>query len=174
MNQTPEQPASPAPEAPPADFKNYKEAFKVFLALLPPISEQARTEYLERLRACPSARYIAFRLLALHAVGDMRGKLAPFIPTLEEILHQDVTALDLRQCESVEGVREATSERLRAIQGKKDLKRFVGERSHLPVLYGLLLARANRGQHYEAALLMRDARKGKRKRFYGENFRPHD
>lgn len=119
-------------------FKNYAEAHKTLRSLLAPISEEVRSDYLNRLRASPSPRYIAFRLLALRAVGDMQTKLTPFISPLEEVLFAGSASLDLRQCDSAEAVGKAVSTRLASIQTKSDLKDFTAARLHLPILYGLI------------------------------------
>lgn len=138
MNKKPEQPIGAAPADIGVAFKGYAEAYKTLRGLQPPISEDARRDYLNRVRATPSSRYIAFRLLALRAVGDMQTKLTPFIPQLEEILNADSVHLDLRQCDSIEAISKAVSDRFGGLHTKSDLKQFVGERSHLPILFGLI------------------------------------
>jgi hypothetical protein len=119
-------------------FKGYADAYKALRGLQPSISEDARADYLNRLRATPSSRYVAFRLLALRAVGDMQTKLTPFIPQLEEILNADSTHLDLRKCDSLDAVSKAVSHRLSELHTKSDLKQFARARSHLPILYGVI------------------------------------
>lgn len=138
MNDNLEQPSLPRSVDTTASFKNYAEAFRSLRGILPPISEQVRTEYVNRVRASSSSRYIAFRLLALRAVGDMQTKLTPFIPLLEEILFADTAPLDLRRCDSIEAVGNAVAETFASVRGKNDLKQFAAARSHLPILYALI------------------------------------
>jgi hypothetical protein len=82
-------------------FKNYKQALKALRALKPPLNECDITGYLAGISACPTAPYVAFQLLTLRAVGEMRTRLAPFIKGLEEILHQGSELIDLRNRQSV-------------------------------------------------------------------------
>jgi hypothetical protein len=119
-------------------FKGYKDAFKTLRSLQPPIVEASRVDYLRKVKESKSARYIAFRLLALRAVGEMQTRLTPFIPPLEEILLKGSTPLDLRHCESVDDVQKAVSARLSDLHTKSDVKRFASEGLHLPILYGVI------------------------------------
>lgn len=138
MNETPSQPAAPALAEINTSFKSYAEAHKTLRAALPPLSEEVKTDYVNRVRTSSSSRYIAFRLLALRAVGEMQTKLAPFIPQLEEILFADSALLDLRQCDSADAVGKAVSACLASLHTKSDLKDFATARFHLPILYGLI------------------------------------
>jgi hypothetical protein len=119
-------------------FKGYNDAYKALRSLEPPIVEATKADYLRRIRESKSARYIAFRLLALRAVGEMQTRLTPFIPPLEEILLKDSTPLDLKHGESVDDVRQALSVRLSNLRTKSDVKQFASEGFHLPILYGVI------------------------------------
>jgi hypothetical protein len=119
-------------------FKGYKEAYKALRSLQPPISDAIKTEYIRNISESKSARYIAFRLLAMRAVGEMRTRLTPFIEQLEEILSKDSSPLDLRQCESMGDVNKGVSARLSNVRTKSDLKEFANAGLHLPILYGLI------------------------------------
>src|SRR6266550_517408 len=92
-------------------FKGYQEAHKFLRNLQPPISENDKRSYIQRVKGSKSARYIAFRLLALRAVGEMQTKLTPLIAGLEQLLLEGSSALDLRHLESLEQVTKAVSER---------------------------------------------------------------
>ena len=129
--------------APPSEtgsptFKGYKDAYKTLRSLQPPIVEATKADYLRKVKQSKSARYIAFRLLALRAVGEMQTRLTPFIPPLEEILLKDSTPLDLKHCKSVDDVRKAVSARLSDLRTKSDVKQFASEGYHLPILYGVV------------------------------------
>src|SRR5687768_10751002 len=92
-------------------FKGYQDAYKFLRNLQPPISENDIRRYAQKIKTSKSARYIAFRLLSLRAVGEMQTKLTPFIPQLEELLLQDSSPLELGHLESLEAVAKAVSER---------------------------------------------------------------
>ena len=137
MNEDSQQPQ--AVEAESADtFKGYKEAYKTLRRLEPPISETVRTDYNRKVKESKSHRYIAFRLLALRAVGEMQTRLTPFISDLEEILFKDSSPLDLRPCESVDDVRKAVNARLSVVRTNSELKQFASAGFHLPILYGIV------------------------------------
>jgi hypothetical protein len=125
-----------APES--SDFKGYRDAWKMLRSFQPPISEETRTDYLKRVRSCSSSRYIAFRLLALRALGEMRSRLAPFLSDLEVLLHQDEPPLDLRAADSIDAVKRAIFDRFSGIHRKDEWKQFFITRRHLPVLYGIV------------------------------------
>ena len=150
MNEAPDPsvPARPTEPNLPSDraaadrpgFKGFKDAYKALRAVQPPMSDDVRNDYISRVRACPSARYIAFRLLSLRAVGEMQTKLTPFIASLEEILYAGTAPIDLRNCESIEALRGLVADRLATVRDKKDLKRFASTGSHLPIMYGIVRA----------------------------------
>lgn len=119
-------------------FKGYKDAYKALRAVQPPMSDDVRSDFISRVKACPSARYIAFRLLSLRAVGEMQTKLTPFIASLEEILYAGTAPVDLRNCESIEALRGFVADRLATVRDKKDLKQFASTGSHLPIMYGIV------------------------------------
>ena len=85
---------------------------KLYARLQPPISDAVRADYIRKLRQAKSARYIAFRLLALRAVGELQTRLTPFLSELETILLKDSSPLELRQCGSVDDVSKTVNARL--------------------------------------------------------------
>jgi hypothetical protein len=137
MSESPEQ-ARPS-ETPPADaFKGYNEAYKALRGLGPPMSETVRADYSRKVEESKSGRYIAFRLLALRAVGELQTRLSPFLPQLEHILLKDCNPLELRLCNSIDGVTNAVTTRFTDIRNKSDLKQFASAGYHLPILYGVI------------------------------------
>jgi len=137
MNEPSEHAQSSKAEATSA-FKSYKEAYKALRGLQAPISEPVKIDYIQSVRESKSNRYIAFRLLALRAVGEMQTRLTPFLSQLEEVLFKDSSLLDLRRCESPSDVNKAVTERLSDVRTKSNLKQFASAGFHLPILYGVI------------------------------------
>lgn len=137
MSDSPEQAQSS--ETGPADaFRGYKEAYKTLRTLQLPMSEAVRSDYIRKVEGSKSGRYIAFRLLALRAVGELQTRLTPFLPQLEHILFKDCSPLELRQCDSIDDVTRAVAARFTDIRSKSDLKQFATIGYHLPILFGLI------------------------------------
>jgi hypothetical protein len=136
MGQKEDLDAKPAGES--SAFKGYKDAWKILRSFQPPISEETRNDYLKRVRSCSSSRYIAFRLLALRALGEMQSRLAPFLSDLEVLLHQNEAPLDLRAADSVVAVKSAIADRFSGTNTKDEWKQFFITGRHFPVLYGIV------------------------------------
>jgi len=138
MNESLHTPADTNPEAKSSGFKGFKQAQTSLRTMQTPISPETRDDYLSRIRDSPTARYIAFRLLALRALGDLQTKLGPFLQGLDSILHENELPLDLRGCDTMEGVQQLVSKRFSTLQTKDDWRRFFATGLHLPILYGLI------------------------------------
>lgn len=138
MNNTVEKPRLDGDYDERRPFKNYRQAFKSLRALQPPLGEREIAKYLDAIRGCPTAPYVAFRLLALRAVGELRTRLAPFIDELEDVLHHGSEPIELRHCQTVEEIRRPILQRLEGLKGKTDLKRFAAAWDHLPLLYAVI------------------------------------
>jgi hypothetical protein len=166
MNEHTQRQHDPSPEARSSTFKGFQEAYKVMRVLQPPISPETKADYLSRVRACPSARHIAFRFLGLLALGDLQPNLGPLSSELDEILHQNEPAIDLRGCDSVEAVRRVIAERFAMISKKDDWKRFFASGSHLPILYAVIRTWDDPSRFQAAldAITVATAPRGKRKR----------
>ena len=137
MSKSPEQTQSS--ETRPANaFKGYQEAHKTLRGLEPPIPETVRADYLRNVEESKSGRYIAFRMLALRAVGELQTRLTPFLPQLEHILFKDCSPLELRHCGSVDDVIKTVTTRFADVRNKSDLKQFATAGYHLPILYGII------------------------------------
>lgn len=119
-------------------FNKWAECQKAFNAIVPPISESVREQFLTRVRESPHKRFFAFRFLVDRALGDRTTKLAPFETPLLTILSDDQPLLKLEECGSREAIGRAVTEHFKEINSKDSWKKFLNSYEHLWVLYLIL------------------------------------